>query len=81
VLLAAAPTRGLDMGAAAAVREHVLDERDAGRGVLLFSEDLAEVLELADVVLVMFHGRIVGSFSKQEIDLERIGLLMTGGAS
>ena len=78
VLLAAALTRGLDLGAAEAVRDHVRRERDAGRGVLLFSEDLGEVLELADVVLVMFQGRIVGSFARDEVDIEQIGLLMTG---
>jgi simple sugar transport system ATP-binding protein len=80
VLLAAAPTRGLDVAAAEAVRTHVRRERDTGRGVLLFSEDLAEVLDLADVVLVMFKGRIVGSFTRDTADLEQIGLLMTGNA-
>jgi simple sugar transport system ATP-binding protein len=48
--------------------------------VLLFSEDLDEVLDLSDVVLVMFHGRIVGRFARDEIDIDRIGLLMTGMA-
>jgi simple sugar transport system ATP-binding protein len=80
VLLAAAPTRGLDVAAAEAVRTHLRRERDTGRGVLLFSEDLAEVLDLADVVLVMFKGRIVGSFTRDTADLEQIGLLMTGNA-
>ena len=78
VLVAAALTRGLDMGAAEAVRELVRREREGDRGVLLFSEDLSEVLELADIVLVMFQGRIVGSFGRDEIDVARIGLLMTG---
>jgi len=49
--------------------------------VLLFSEDLAEVLELADVVLVMFRGAIVGRFDRSEVDVEQIGLLMTGIAT
>jgi general nucleoside transport system ATP-binding protein len=80
VLLAAAPTRGLDLAAAEAVRTHLRRERETGRGVLLFSEDLAEVLELSDVVLVMFKGRIVGSFTRETADLEQIGLLMTGNA-
>ena len=81
VLVAAAPTRGLDLSAAEAVRDHLHRERDGGRGVLLFSEDLAEVLDLADVVLVMFKGRIVATFTRDEIDVERIGLLMTGAAA
>lgn len=81
VLLAAAPTRGLDMSAADAVRTHILNERDEGRGVLLFSEDLEEVIHLSDVVLVMFHGRIVGTFLREELDLDEVGLMMTGSDS
>lgn len=78
MLLAAAPTRGLDMSAADAVRTLILDERAKGRGVLLFSEDLEEVLHLSDVVMVMFQGRIVGTFTRDELDVDEIGLLMTG---
>jgi ABC-type uncharacterized transport system ATPase subunit len=78
VLVAAAPTRGLDMSAADAVRLHILAERDEGRGVLLFSEDLEEILHLSDMVMVMFHGRIVGSFSRDDLDIDEVGLLMTG---
>lgn len=78
VLLAAAPTRGLDMAAAEAVRTHIVNERESGRGVLVFSEDLDEVVNMSDVVLVMFKGQIVGSFTRDEVDLDRIGLLMTG---
>ena len=78
VLLAAAPTRGLDIAAADAVRNHILNERDADRGVLLFSEDLEEVIRLSDVVLVMYQGRIVGTFTRDDLDTEEVGLLMTG---
>ena len=78
VLLAAAPTRGLDMAAAEAVRTHIVNERDDGRGVLVFSEDLDEVVNMSDVVLVMFKGEIVGSFARDEVDIDQIGLLMTG---
>jgi simple sugar transport system ATP-binding protein len=80
VLLAAAPTRGLDMAAAEAVRSHIIDER-ATRGVLVFSEDLDEIVKMSDVVLVMFKGRIVGSFTSDELDLDQIGLLMTGSGT
>lgn len=80
VLLAAAPTRGLDMAAADAVRGHLVAERDAGRGVLVFSEDLDEVLQVSDVIVVMFKGQIVGSFRSDEADTDEIGLLMTGTA-
>ena len=81
VLVAAAPTRGLDLAATRAVRDHLRDERERGRGVLLFSEDLAETLELSDIVLVMRGGRIVGSFENhgRTLDIEQLGLLMTGG--
>jgi simple sugar transport system ATP-binding protein len=78
VLLAAALTRGLDHRAAEAARDLVRAERDSGRGVLLFSEDLGEVLEVSDVVLVMYQGRIVGRFDRDEVDVDEIGLLMTG---
>ena len=81
VLVAAAPTRGLDLSAAETVRGHLRRDREQGRGVLLFSEDLAEVLELADLVLVMFRGAIVGRFDRSEVDVEQIGLLMTGIAT
>ncbi len=80
VLLAAAPTRGLDMAAAEAVRSHIINER-ATRGVLVFSEDLDEIVKVSDVVLVMFKGRIVGSFASDELDLDEIGLLMTGSGA
>lgn len=80
VLLAAAPTRGLDMAAAEAVRSHIVNERESDRGVLVFSEDLDEVIRMSDIVVVMFKGRIVGRFTRDEIDIDRIGLLMTGSA-
>ena len=78
VLLAASPTRGLDVAATAAVRGHIRAETENGRGVLLFSEDLAEITELADSILVMARGRIVGSYTPDTLDIEELGLLMTG---
>ncbi|MCL4115474.1 UNVERIFIED_CONTAM: hypothetical protein GTU68_033882 [Idotea baltica] len=81
VLLAAAPTRGLDMAAAEAVRSHIVDERSDQRGVLVFSEDLDEIVHMSDVIIVMFKGRIVGSFARDELDLDQVGLLMTGSGT
>lgn len=78
VLVAAAPTRGLDLAAAETVRRHLRRERDDSRGILVFSEDLNEVLQIADIVLVMFRGQIVGRFDRADVDVEAIGLLMTG---
>ena len=78
VLLAASPTRGLDLAATAAVRAHIRAETENGRGVLLFSEDLAEITELADLIVVMSRGRIVGSYTPETLDVAELGLLMTG---
>ena len=78
LLLAASPTRGLDLAAIAAVRDHIGAESASGRGVLLFSEDLSEIAELSDLVLVMSRGRIVGSYTPETLDVEELGLLMTG---
>lgn len=77
-VVAAQPTRGLDVGATAYVHERLLEQRARGAAVLLVSEDLDEVLRLADRVLVMYGGRIVGDLRADEADVERIGLLMAG---
>ena len=79
-IVAVQPTRGLDIGAIEAVHRVLLDRRAAGTAVLLISEDLDEILALADRVDVMYEGRIVGSFPTSAPDIARIGLLMTGGA-
>jgi ABC-type uncharacterized transport system ATPase subunit len=78
LFIAAQPTRGLDVNSTADVRKSLLDRRDAGGGVLLISDDLDEVLLLSDRVAVMYEGRIVGEFRREEADRERIGLLMGG---
>jgi simple sugar transport system ATP-binding protein len=79
-IVAVQPTRGLDIGAIEAVHRVLLDRRAAGTAVLLISEDLDEILALADRVDVMYEGRIVGSFPTVEADVATIGLLMTGGS-
>ena len=79
-IVAVQPTRGLDIGAIEAVHRVLLDRRAAGTAILLISEDLDEILALADRVDVMYEGRIVGSFPTADADIARIGLLMTGGA-
>ena len=78
VLLAASPTRGLDLAATDAVRHLLLNAAQNGLGILLISEDLDEVRALADIVLVMFEGEIVGEVDPTEFDLETIGLMMAG---
>ena len=78
VLIAAHPTRGLDVLAAQEVQTSLLERRDAGCGVLLISDDLDEVLLMSDRVAVMYEGRIMGVFDRSAADRERIGLLMGG---
>ncbi|MBF4509138.1 MAG: ABC transporter ATP-binding protein [Aeromicrobium sp.] len=79
LLVAAQPTRGLDVGAIEFVHRQILAERDAGKAVLLISLELEEVLSLADRILVMYEGRIVREFSADEADAETLGYHMTGG--
>jgi general nucleoside transport system ATP-binding protein len=77
VLVAAQPTRGLDVGAIEFVHRRLIAERDAGRAILLVSLELEEVRALADRILVIFEGRIVGELPPTAGE-EEIGLLMTG---
>lgn len=79
LLIAAQPTRGLDVGAIEFVHRQILAERANGKGVLLVSLELEEVLSLADRILVMFEGRIVKEFGVGEADPETLGYYMTGG--
>jgi simple sugar transport system ATP-binding protein len=80
VLIAVQPTRGLDVGAIEGVHQMLLDMRARGAGVLLISEELEELLALADRILVMYEGRIAASFdAPTRDDVEAIGLHMTGG--
>lgn len=77
-VLAAQPTRGLDVGATEYVRGKLLEERDRGAGVLLVSEDLEEVMELSDRIAVMYEGRIMGIIPAAEATEEMLGLMMAG---
>ena len=78
VLIAAQPTRGLDVGAIEYVHRRLVVERDEGRAILLVSLELEEVLSLADRILVMFEGAIVGEFPPTVTE-EELGVAMTGG--
>jgi len=79
LLIAAAPTRGLDVGAIETVHAYVREAAADGVGVLLISEDLDEILTLADRIAVMYEGAVVGETARAEADVEEIGLLMAGG--
>jgi len=78
VLLAAQPTRGLDVGAIEFVHRRLVEERDEGRAILLVSLELEEILSLADRILVIYEGRIVGEFGP-DVSEEELGIAMTGG--
>jgi simple sugar transport system ATP-binding protein len=77
-LLAVQPTRGLDVGAIEFVHRQLVGERDQGRGVLLVSFDLDEILDLSDRILVLFQGRIVGEFASGAVSRTELGLYMGG---
>jgi simple sugar transport system ATP-binding protein len=77
VLIAAQPTRGLDVGAIEFVHRRLIEERDEGRGILLVSLELEEVLSLADRILVMYEGEIVAEFPPTASE-EELGIAMTG---
>jgi simple sugar transport system ATP-binding protein len=80
VLVVAAPTRGLDVGAIETVHALLRGAAARGVGILMISEDLDEILALADRVLVMYEGAIVGERSGAGADVEELGMLMAGGA-
>jgi general nucleoside transport system ATP-binding protein len=81
LLIAAQPTRGLDVGAIEFVHRQIIGERDAGKAVLLVSMELEEVLSLSDRILVIYGGKIVAEFAGSEADAETLGYYMTGGGS
>ncbi|MDP9463415.1 MAG: ABC transporter ATP-binding protein [Actinomycetota bacterium] len=78
VLVAAQPTRGLDVGAIEYMSAQLRAAADDGVGVLLISTELEEILDLADRIVVMSNGRIVGEIPRDEVDLAELGLMMSG---
>jgi simple sugar transport system ATP-binding protein len=78
VLIAAQPTRGLDVGAIEFVHRRLVEQRDAGRAVFLVSLELEEIVSLSDRILVIYEGRIVGEFPPTATE-EELGFAMTGG--
>ena len=78
LVVALYPTRGLDVRSAKSVRDLLRRVRDGGSGVLLISEDLEELAEMADRLLVMYGGAIAGEFRRGAWRAEEVGHLMTG---
>ena len=79
LLIAVQPTRGLDVGAIEYVHKTLVKERDKGKGVLLISLELDEVMNVSDTLAVIYDGSIVDTFKQGEVDENTIGLLMAGG--
>ena len=78
VVVASQPTRGLDVAGVRAIQRLLVQQRDEGTGVLMVSEDLDELLSLADRILVMNAGRIVGEFTARDATRTQIGEAMMG---
>jgi len=81
LLIAAQPTRGLDVGAIEFVHESLVKQRDADKAVLLVSLELDEVMNVSDRIVVIYEGKIVGDIDAKEATMESLGLLMAGGRS
>jgi simple sugar transport system ATP-binding protein len=77
-IIAAQPTRGLDIGATEYVREQLLLERRKGAAIMLISEDLDEILALSDRIAVIYEGRIMDIIPRSNATPEKLGLLMAG---
>lgn len=81
LILAMQPTRGLDVGATAAVQQQLLAQRDLGAAIIYISTELDEVMAMSDRIAVMYAGEVVGVLDAQGATVEEVGLLMAGGFS
>lgn len=78
VLIAAQPTRGVDIGATEYIHQRLLAQRESGTAILLISEDLDEIRSLSDRIAIIYEGRIIGAVERGEASVEQIGLMMAG---
>lgn len=78
VLVAAQPTRGLDVSATEYVHRRLIEQRGKGCAILLISEDLDEILNLADRIAVIYEGKIMGVVEREGVEVETLGLMMAG---
>lgn len=81
VLIAAQPTRGLDVGAIEFIHKRLVDQRDKGKAVLLISLELEEILSVSDRIAIIYEGKIVGVVDPKETNEQELGLLMSGQKS
>jgi simple sugar transport system ATP-binding protein len=79
LLIAAEPTRGVDIGAMEYIHNQLIAKRNNGEGVLLISSELSEILKLSDRIYVIFEGKIVGEFTRHNVTEQKLGILMMGG--
>ena len=78
LIIAAQPTRGVDVGSIEFIHSQLVELRDQGAAVLLVSAELDEILALSDRIAVMYHGKIVATSQRDEITRNELGLLMAG---
>ena len=78
-LIAAEPTRGVDIGAREFIHDRIVEKRNRKDAVLLVSSELSEILALSDRVYVIYDGKIRGEFNREEVSTEEVGFLMMGG--
>ena len=78
LLIAAQPTRGVDIGATEFIHQRILEQRAAGKAILLISEDLDEIRSLSDRIAIIYEGRIMGIVDRGQATVEEIGLIMAG---
>jgi general nucleoside transport system ATP-binding protein len=78
LLIAAQPTRGLDVGAIEFIHKRLVEQREKGKAVLLISFELDEILKLSDRIVVMYEGRVVGEVRPEETNDQELGLMMAG---
>ncbi|WP_166238038.1 ABC transporter ATP-binding protein [Paenibacillus turpanensis] len=81
LLIAAQPTRGLDVGAIEYIHKRLIEQRDKGKGILLISFELDEILKVSDRILVIYEGRIVGEVDPKLTNDQELGLLMAGSTA
>ena len=78
IVIAVQPVRGLDVGAIEYIHKQLIAQRDAGKGVLLVSLELDEVMDVSDRIIVMYEGEIVADVNPKDITVEELGLYMAG---
>ncbi|MDN5305222.1 MAG: ral nucleoside transport system ATP-binding protein [Fusobacteriaceae bacterium] len=78
-LIAAQPTRGVDIGAIESIHKMILSEKKEGKAIMVVSSELSEILNLSDRIVVMFHGKVMGILDRKDATEEKLGILMAGG--